>query len=126
MECLWPGGGPYATKNGVGIEDDGGERLREREEDVSHRDAEFNHSHTIPKQAVSELLKTVLCLLKVVINVSALVNNDRMCRIWWRVSELQDVSLCRRWYILLRTAFEKLYLGILAWSRSYFWELVLG
>ena len=56
--------------------------VREREEDVSHRDAEFNHSHTIPKQAVSDLLKTVLCLLKVVINVSALVNNDRVCRIW--------------------------------------------
>ena len=74
--------------------------VREREEDVSHCDTEFNHSHTIPKQAVSDLLKTVLCLLKVVINVSALVNNDRMCRIWWRVSELQDVSLCRRWYIL--------------------------
>jgi hypothetical protein len=87
----------HATKNGVSIGEDGGGR---EEEDVSYGDTEFNHSHTIAKPAVSDLLKTVLCLLKVVINVSVFVNYDRMCRTLWRVSELQDVSLCRRWYIL--------------------------
>ncbi|KAF8183589.1 hypothetical protein K438DRAFT_1766874 [Mycena galopus ATCC 62051] len=52
---LWS---PYwemnATTNGVGIGDDGGGR---EEKDMSHRDAVSNHSHTIPKQAVSDLLK---------------------------------------------------------------------
>jgi hypothetical protein len=95
VECLWE---VHATRNGIGIGDNSGGE----EEDVSHHDTEFNRSHTIPKQAVSDLLKTVLCLLKVVINVSAFMDYDKMCRILWRVSELQGVSLCRRWYILLK------------------------
>ncbi|KAJ7712404.1 hypothetical protein B0H14DRAFT_2645287 [Mycena olivaceomarginata] len=57
----------HATKNGVSIGEDGGGR---EEEDVSYGDTEFNHSHTIAKPAVSDLLKTVLCLLK---NVSDFV-----------------------------------------------------
>ncbi|KAF8190925.1 hypothetical protein K438DRAFT_1762860 [Mycena galopus ATCC 62051] len=57
----------HATTDGIGIGGDGGRE----EEDVSHRNTAFNHSHTTPKQAESDLSKTVLFLLKVVMTVSA-------------------------------------------------------
>jgi hypothetical protein len=99
----------HATKNGINIGEDGGGR---EEGDVSYGDTELNHSHTIAQPAGSDLLKTVLCLLKVVKNVSVFVTYDRMCRTLWCVSELQDVSLCRRGYILATSisGFVALYL----------------
>ncbi|KAF8134092.1 hypothetical protein K438DRAFT_1787333 [Mycena galopus ATCC 62051] len=64
---LWNAcGEAHAIKNGVSVGEDGGGR---EEEDVSHHDAEFNH-HTVAKPTVSDLLKTMLCLLK---NVSDFV-----------------------------------------------------
>ena len=57
---------------------------------------------TIPKQAVSGLLRGVSFLLKTDTNMSDFVRIDAVCRFFCRVSDLKSVSRCRLWYILLR------------------------
>ena len=55
---------------------------------------------TIPKQAVLFFMKGVLYFLNASTNVSVLVRYHEMCRFLCGVSDLQDVSRCRRSYIL--------------------------
>ncbi|KAF8173802.1 hypothetical protein K438DRAFT_1850049 [Mycena galopus ATCC 62051] len=69
-------------------------------EDVSHGDTGFNHSPT-GRVGFSERMSR---FLNPSTNVSVFVRYHQMCQFFYSVSDSQDVSLCRRSYILARFA----------------------